>query len=506
MMNGSFAVKISENAIANDELRSIIDTIPMHVWRCRADGFVDFLNKRCLDYTGSSLDVGLGFGWRDELHPEDLATFQQEWFAILASGTSGEAKARLKRFDGEYRSFLFRVEPMPDTDGNLNWFGTSIDIEDRQRAEDHIHRGKKELQLAIDTIPVSMFRADPDGAMNFFNKRWREYTGLEIEDATGWRWAERGLFHPDDMQSIKDAWQAVLSEPKAGEVEVRMRRFDGEYRWHLIRAHPLLDDHGNVIQWYGTNTDLEDRRIAEQALLKTQSELAYLTRVTTLNEMVASIAHEVNQPLSAIVTNAEAALRWLSRGEAGLAEVRSALQRIVADADRAGAIIHGIRELSKKADPIFVPLDINEVVSEVVMLMEHEITSHGVSLRTDFAGERLIVRGDRVQLQQVVINLMMNGMEAMNSISTRPRRLAILTARDATAKICVSISDVGPGFEASNAPRLFEAFYSSKPQGMGMGLAICRSIIEAHGGKLSAANNVDHGATFHMLLDADGMV
>jgi PAS domain S-box-containing protein len=502
-MNGSFAVTISENAIANDELRSIIDSIPMHVWRCRADGFVDFLNKRCLDYTGSSLDVGLGFGWRDELHPEDLMTFQQEWFAILASGVSGEVKARLKRFDGEYRSFLFRVEPMQDCDGNLNWFGTSIDIEDRQRAEDHIHRGKKELQLAIDTIPVSMFRADPDGAMNFFNKRWREYTGLDIEDAAGWRWAERGLFHPDDMQNIKGAWQTVLSEPKAGEVEVRMRRFDGEYRWHLIRAHPLLDDHGNVIQWYGTNTDLEDRRIAEQALRKTQSQLAYVTRVTTLNEMVASIAHEVNQPLSAIITNAEAGLRWLSKDGASLDEVRNALQRIVADADRASAIIHQIRELSKKVDPVFTSLNINDVVSEVVTLMGHEAVSHDVSIYTNLARDSLVARGDRVQLQQVLINLMMNGMEAMNAISTRPRRLAISTARDESGHICVAVRDAGLGFDSNNANRLFEAFYSSKPQGMGIGLAICRSIIEAHEGKIWAANNEDHGATFQISLKAE---
>jgi PAS domain S-box-containing protein len=475
----------------------------MHVWRCRADGFVDFLNQRCLDYTGTSLDDGLGFGWRDELHPEDLLKFQQEWFSILASGVSGEAKARLKRFDGEYRSFIFRVEPMPDGDGNLSWFGTSIDIEELQRAEDHIRRGKKELQLAIDTIPVSMFRADPDGSMNYFNKRWREYTGLEIELATGWRWSEPGLFHPDDVQGIIEAWRILLAEHRAGEVEARMRRFDGEYRWHLIRAHPLLDDHSKVIQWYGTNTDLEDRRVAEQALLKTQSELAYVMRVTTLNEMVASIAHEVNQPLSAIVTNAEAGLRWLSKGEADVEEVRSALQRIVADADRANAIIRGIRELSKKADPIFVPLNINDVVSEVVMLMEHEITSHAVTLRTNFAGDQLVVRGDRVQLQQVIINLIMNGIEAMNSVSTRPRSLAISTARDNTAKISIAISDAGPGFEPDQALRLFEAFYSSKPHGMGMGLAICQSIMEAHGGKIWADNNTDQGATFHLLLDED---
>jgi PAS domain S-box-containing protein len=491
------------NDIPSDELRSIIDTIPMHIWRCRADGSVDFLNKRCLDYTGSSLDVGMGFGWRDELHPEDLPKFQEEWFAILASGMSGEAKARLRRFDGVYRSFLFRVEPMPDRDGNLNWFGTSIDIEDQQRAEDHIRRGKKELQLAIDTIPVSMFRADPDGGMNFFNQRWREYTGLEIEEATGWRWSERGLFHDDDLKTIKDSWRVVLAERRAGEVEVRMRRYDGEYRWHLIRAHPLKDDQGKVLQWYGTNTDLEDRRRAEQALQKTQSQLAYVTRITTLNEMIASIAHEVNQPLAAIATNAEAGLRWLSKDGDNLAEVQSAFRRISADSERAGAIIHGIRQLSKKVDPIFAPLDINEVVSEVAMLMQHQIRSYGVALQTNFASDRLIVQGDRVQLQQVLINLMINGMEAMSVISTRSRQMEVSTALNETSEIVLSVCDAGTGVEADNFNRLFEAFYTSKPEGMGMGLAICRSIIEAHGGKITAANNPNHGATFRITFKAE---
>jgi C4-dicarboxylate-specific signal transduction histidine kinase len=264
-----------------------------------------------------------------------------------------------------------------------------------------------------------------------------------------------------------------------------------------------LDDQGNVVQWYGTNTDLEDRRIAEQALRKSQSQLTYVTRVTTLNEMVASIAHEVNQPLSAIITNAQAGLRWLSKDGASLDEVQNALQRIVADADRASAIIHGIRELSKKVDPVFTSLNINEVVCEVVTLMGHEAVSHDVSVHTNLARGALVARGDRVQLQQVLINLMMNGMESMHAVSARSRRLAISTACEGPDHICVAVRDSGLGFDPNNSSRLFEAFYSSKPRGMGMGLAICRSIIEAHEGKIWAANNDDHGATFRISLKAE---
>jgi PAS domain S-box-containing protein len=491
------------NAAASDELRSIINTIPIQVWRYRADGSAEFLNQCWLDYTGYRLEKGLGFGWHETVHPDDLSGLRECWQAVSSSGGAGETEARLRRFDGEYRLFLIRAVPVRDGDGNIQWFGTNIDIDDQRLVEDRIRRGEEQLQLAIDSIPVSAWRADPDGSMNFFNEQWRAYTGLAIEDATCWRWAEQGLFHPDDVRTIIDRWRVSIAKRRAGVVEARMRRSDGEYRWHLIRSQPLLDDHGNVIQWYGTNTDLEDRRIAEQALQKSQSELAYVTRLTTLNEMVASIAHEVNQPLSAVVTNAQAGLRWLSRDGADLEEVRSALQRIVADADRASAIIHGIRELSKKVDPIFTSLNINNVVKEVLTLMGREILSHGVSLHTDLANGYLLTLGDRIQLQQVLINLMMNAMESMSSISTRPRQLAISTAVDNTGMICVAVRDTGLGFDSNNATRMFEAFYSSKPQGMGMGLAICRSIIDAHGGRISAAKNADHGATFQISLKAE---
>jgi PAS domain S-box-containing protein len=502
-MNVSFKMAAPGHAVATDELRSIIDTIPVQVWRSRADGAAQFFNQCWLDYTGCSLEKGLGFGWHETVHPADLSGLLECWQGAINSIGPKEREARLRRFDGQYRRFLFRAVPVRSDDGSVQWYGTNIDIDDQRLIEDRIRRGEEELQLAIDSIPVSAWRADPNGDMNFFNEQWRAYTGLAIVDATGWRWAEQGLFHPDDVQAIVDNWRVALAKRKAGVVEARMRRFDGEYRWHMIRGHPLLDGLGNVIQWYGTNTDLEDRKIAEQALQKTQSQLAYVTRVTTLNEMVASIAHEVNQPLSAVITNAQAGLRWLAKDAAGLDEVRSALQRIVADADRASAVIHGIRELSTKVDPIFTALDVNDVVREVVRLMGHEIVSHGVSLSTNLEKGNLVAVGDRVQVQQVLINLMMNGMESMSTISTRPRLLTISTAREDSGNVLISVQDAGLGLDANDTHRLFEAFYSSKPQGMGMGLAISRSIIEAHGGRITAANNSDHGATFRISLKAD---
>jgi C4-dicarboxylate-specific signal transduction histidine kinase len=239
---------------------------------------------------------------------------------------------------------------------------------------------------------------------------------------------------------------------------------------------------------------------AEQALREAQVELAHVTRVTTLGEMTASIAHEINQPLAGVVTNGQAGLRWLGQDPPRLDEVRSALERIVRDGKRASEMIGRIRATAKKADPQKHAIDINDVINEGVVLVRSEVQSRGVSLRTECAPALPRVLGDRVQLQQVIINLMMNGVEAMERITDRPREILIRSRRQEADGVLVQVRDSGGGIDAANVERLFKAFYSTKPSGMGMGLSICRSIITAHGGRLWASPNEDHGATFQFTL------
>jgi C4-dicarboxylate-specific signal transduction histidine kinase len=246
--------------------------------------------------------------------------------------------------------------------------------------------------------------------------------------------------------------------------------------------------------------DLTEHVLASEALREAQMELAHVARVTTLGELTASISHEVNQPLAAIVNAAAACLRWLDHATPNLDEARSAVEWITKEANRASEVIRRVRALAKKTNIEKAPLEINDVVREVIALVQRELISHQVSLRTEFAPALPMILGDRVQLQQVIINLVMNGIEAMQSVTDRPRKLMIRSGRDETHRVLVTVTDCGVGVSAENADQLFNAFFTTKPSGMGMGLSICRSIMEAHGGRLWATANVPHGATFQFTL------
>jgi C4-dicarboxylate-specific signal transduction histidine kinase len=244
----------------------------------------------------------------------------------------------------------------------------------------------------------------------------------------------------------------------------------------------------------------EKLRASEQRLLDAQRELAHVTRVTTLGELTASISHEVSQPLAAVLNAAAACRRWLDGGTPNLDEARSAADWIIKESHRASEVIRRVRALANKTDPEKVPLDINDVVKEAVALVQREMDSHRVLLRIKLAPALPLILGDRVQLQQVIINLVMNGIEAMQSVTNRPRELVIRSQPDETRRVLVTVTDSGVGIFAENADRLFSAFFTTKSSGMGMGLSICRSIVEAHGGRLWATANVPHGATFQFTL------
>jgi PAS domain S-box-containing protein len=366
-----------------------------------------------------------------------------------------------------------------------------------QKAFDEIKKSEDRLRLVIDTIPTLVWRAGPEGNPDFLNQPALDYTGLSLDQAAaGWPRA----FHPDDMASMLEKWRAIRMSGMRGELEARLRRFDGEYRWFLHRAEPLRDKFGNIVKWYGSSTDIEERNRTEEALREARAELAHVTRVTTLGEMTASIAHEINQPLAAVVANAEACLRWLDHGTPDLDRARRSAEWIIDDGNRASEVIRRIRTLANKTDIEKVSLDINDVVKEVIALMQRELESHQVSLRTEIAQALPMVLVDRVQLQQVIINLVINGMEAMQSVTDRPRELVIRSRQDEIQQVRVSVTDCGVGISTENADRLFKAFFTTKSTGMGMGLSICQSIMEAHGGRLWATPNIPHGATFQFTL------
>jgi PAS domain S-box-containing protein len=616
---------------AKVDLRLAMDAIPTIVWSNWPDGSGDFHNKSWVEYTNLSVEDSKGFGWSRALHPDDLPAYLDRWKKALARRQPFEDEARFRRADGHYRWFLVRSIPLRDEGGDvIKWYGQLTDIEDRKRAEARVSQAETELRLAMDMIPAVAWSAGPDGSADFVNRAWIEYTRLSLEDTKGSGWSS--MLHPDDRAKFVDKFLKAVTAGTAYEDEGRIRRADGQYRCFLVRAVPFRDEAGNTIRWYGTCTDIEDRKRAEEALRESeqrfrdfseatadwywetgpdhrftyvpvgrpesvnvanpdligrtrwevaadvekepdkwqehidtlndhkpfrsfvynvrlkdgsamhiavsgiprfdgngrflgyrgggsdvtaairadqaekslrqaQVELAHVTRVTTLGELTASIAHEVNQPLAGVIGNGAACLRWLSKDPPQFfGEVRASIEAMISDANRASMIIAKIRALAQDAAPQMAILNINDVIGEAVSLVRRELDNHGVVLRQRLAPDIALVTGDRIQLQQVIINLIMNGIEAMENITERAREIVIRSSRSENNRIAVEVQDAGVGVDPARIDILFGAFFTTKPKGLGMGLSISRSIIEAHDGYLTLSSDGETGATVQITL------
>ncbi len=477
------------------ELQLTIDTIPAFVFSNLPDGWTDFLNKRWLDYTGLSLSEAQGFGWQVAYHPEDLQRVLKARSESIAAGKPYEHESRIRRADGVYRWFLNRSAPLRDERGNIvKWYGSNTDIEDRRQAEDALRRSEAFLAEAQKLSKTGSFGWDvASGKLSWSEQAYRilEYDPT-IEPALQ---AVYDRSHADDLGRLRRLIDSVSKDRRDWRIEHRLVMPDGTVKHVYCAAHPTSDASGGL-EYVGALMDVTESRQAQEALHQAQSELAHVTRVTTLGELTASMAHEVNQPLAAIVTSGEATLRWLARDPPFLAEAREALSRIIRDANRASEVVKGLRALAKKSDPQMAPIDINDVINDVVALVQREVMSHRVRLRLDLGAGLPTTHGDRVQLQQVIINLVMNGIEAMVPVTDRARELLINSRPHANDRILVAVRDSGMGISAEARDRLFTAFFTTKRDGMGMGLSICRSIIATHGGELSAENNDGPGATF----------
>ena len=361
-------------------------------------------------------------------------------------------------------------------------------------------RASAALRELTETIPQMLWSAEPDGAIDYCNQRVLDYTGLSAEQVQGAGWMK--TVHQDDVDKMARAWSAAVSRGQPFQHEFRcLRAADRAYRWCISRALPLRDESGRIIKWFGTVVDLHDWKEAQQALQMTQAELARVSRLTTMGELAASIAHEVNQPLTAVTNNGSACLRLLANRNLDPEVLRRALEEIVADGTRASAVIARIRAFIKKAPAESTELDINEVIQEVVALAGHELHKNQILVEWQFTRTLPLVRADRVQLQQVLLNLIMNGIEAITGATNQPRVLGVVSRIDESGNVLVEVRDSGAGL-GLEADRLFTPFFTTKANGMGMGLPISRSLIEGHGGRLWASPNSPHGAVFSFTLPA----
>jgi PAS domain S-box-containing protein len=490
------ALKETKTALAASEenLSLIINSLPVLVWSARPDGSADFVNRSWLDYAGRPADQILEWGFLDLYHPDDIPGMVDIWKRDLEHSDHTVLKGRIRGADGNYRWFYFSGRKLVDANGVVRWFGVNIDIEDLQYAENALRESEAalresehKLNLIINTIPAMAWSCTSDGRLEYFNRNLVEYVGLPFDEIVGFGFYR--MFHPDDVEPMRMAWDDIVASKKSRPVDARIRRADGEYRWFNLRQSPLLDSDGNVVRWYGVVVDIEDRKRAEESLRQSQSDLAHVTRMTATGELAVSIAHEVNQPLMAIVTNAGTCLRWLQPGHTDLEQARLAAERIVKDGHRAGDIITSIRAMAQKLPARIEQTDFKPAVREVLDLLRGELQRREIEVVLDMSDAPVEIIGDRTQIQQVVLNLVMNSAEAM-AASSRARRINIRCSAEEQL-VSVSVSDTGHGISIDELDRVFEAFYSTKADGIGMGLSICRSIVEAHGGRIwaSAAEN-----------------
>jgi PAS domain S-box-containing protein len=411
---------------------------------------------------------------------------------------------RYRRKDGSLMWARVHVSVIRNSEGTPHLVVAVIDdITERKRSEEELRESERRFRILLESIPHHVWSFRTDGAVWYWNQRLIDYTGLTPEQLKQGGWA---ALHPDDWERVREAWQEAWSHSVPYEMEQRIRGRDGHYRRFVCRGVPVPNERGEVTEWLGTNTDVEDRRQSQEALQNVQAQLAHLTRLTTLGELSASIAHEVNQPLGAIVTEGHACLRWLNRAEPNLQEVRAAVTRIVQAGMRASDVIGRIRSLVKKGPTQMAALDMNGAITGVLSLTKHEIDKNEIILKTELAPDLRPAQGDLVQLQQVMANLIMNAIESMSTRRFGPRELLVRSQNYGKDQLLIHVRDTGIGIDPSRIDHVFQPFVTSKPEGMGMGLSISRSIIEAHGGQLWAESNEDAGITFRFSLRAQSAV
>jgi PAS domain S-box-containing protein len=508
----AFVLDLSEQKRAEEafrrveqQARSIVDSALDAVVAMDADGKITGWNKHAEVIFGWSRSEALGQRMVDTIIPVQYRLSHErglEHFFKTGEGPVLNRRIEITGLSRDGAEFPIELSITPLKSGGTWTFSSFIrDISERRRAEEKLRESELNLRQMTETIPEMLWSASPDGAIDYLNARVLDYTGFSAEELMGNGWQK--FIHPDDAVRVYPVWMSCITSGSPYRVEVRtVHAADRTYRWCVTSALPLLDQQGRILKWHGTIVDMHDWKQAQEELRNAQAELAHVNRVMTMGELAASIAHEVNQPLAAIVASGDSCTAWLASEPPNLEKARAAADRIVQAATQASDIVRRIRALFKKTTPVTTSLEINEVIAETISLVGNEMGRKGVSLNTELAASLPAVLGDRIQLQQVILNLVLNATEAMAGVESEPRRLLIQSALTEPREILVSVADSGPGIDPEQTARLFAPFFTTKPDGIGMGLSISRSIVEAHGGRLWAVANQPRGAVFQFVLPA----
>ena len=487
----------AEEALRASEinLREIVDSIPGLVCTMNPAGEVTTLNKQLLEYFGKAQEELKNWRMTDAVHPDDLPRVVAAFDFSVRTGTPYEVEHRCRRADGVYRWFQVRALQVQEKDcQNAGWYVLLTDIEDRKRAEEELQRSEALLAEAQRLTLTGSFswRLDTD-EITFSEQVYRIFEFDQDSPVTLAQIASRQ--HPEDIPLLSEKIDLARRGITNHNYEIRLQMPDGRIKYLRTSAYGARDRHGRP-EYIGAIQDVTQRRASEEELSRARSELSRVSRFASLRVMTASIAHEINQPLSGIITNASTCLRMLTLDPPNVEGARETARRTIRDGNRASDVITRLRALFSKKDIIAERVNLNDATREVIALSLSELQRDRVILRCELADDLPLVTGDRVQLQEVVLNLLRNASDAMRAVDDRPRQMVITTEREEGDRVRLTVQDAGVGLDPQAMDRLFEAFYTTKNDGMGVGLCVSRSIIERHQGRLWATLNDGPGATF----------
>lgn len=487
--------------------RTLAEAVPQIVWVTLPDGAVEYFNQRWYDYTGLGTEDSLGTRWVDVLHPEDRPRTLEHWRRCVEEGAVYEVEYRFRGVDGSYRWYLARGVPVRAITGEvIRWFGTCTDIHDFKVAQENLRRSEERFRGLSESVPQMVWTAAPSGQVEYYNAQWYAYTGLTHAETRDAGWVQ--VLHPEDREAGVLAWQEALRRGDHHEVEQRLRRYDGAYRWHLVRGVPLRDDAGRIIQWVGTITDIDDkRRQAEILERQVRDRTEALERSNRELEQFAYVAsHDLQEPLRKIQAFGD---RLDTRFREPLGDQgREYLERILSSASRMRSLINDLLSFSRvttKSLP-FRRVDLNVVAREVLVDLEELVHQTGGTVNL---GPLPTLEADPLQMRQLLQNLLGNALKFSKPgdppvVRIESRELAPGEAPGQGTWFEVRVSDNGIGFDQEYAQRIFQVFQRlhgrQQYEGTGVGLAICKKIVERHRGTIAATSRKDEGTTFVLTL------
>jgi PAS domain S-box-containing protein len=485
------------NRNAQELMAAVFNSVPGLLYLYTEDGQIVQWNKQHEEMTGFTSEELLNRRAGDWYDEEDRITFDRAIRTIFSEGYA-EAEMKLIHKNGEKVPY-FLTGSKVIINGKPHLVGIAIDISARKKAEELLRESEERMTLAAEAANLGVWVRDLTRNTIWASDQWRALFGFSPAERLDLEMLLQRI-HPDDRDAIRLAMARANDGDGQYEVEFRVVLPDGRMRWVVSRGQVEFNGGGKPVRVRGVSMDITTRKQAEADVSQQRAELAHLTRVTMLGELSGSMAHELNQPLTAILSNAQAAIRFLAHDNIDLNEVRDILKDIVEQDNRAGEVIRRLRLLLKKGEVRQQPLDLNDVVQEVLKLIRSDLVNHSVVAHTELATDLPPVKGDRVQLQQVLLNLVMNACDAMNGNSPADRQLVVRTELCADKNVRVSVADCGVGLAPDKLEQVFMPFYTTKPHGLGLGLSVCRTIITAHGGNLRAANGEARGAVFYFTI------